>query len=78
MDRSPGGSRGWSCCVDPHPTKRMLPVSRRITPAHRVSFGKEATPGMVRFYVGVEFDLDVQLVLRAEEVPECHLAVEPT
>jgi type VI secretion system protein ImpH len=29
---------------------------------------------LVRFYVGPQFDFDVQLVLRAEDVPECQLA----
>jgi type VI secretion system protein ImpH len=29
---------------------------------------------MTRFYVGPELDFDVQLVLKKDEVPECHLA----
>jgi type VI secretion system protein ImpH len=28
---------------------------------------------LVRFLVGVEYDFDVQLVLKKEEIPECHL-----
>ncbi len=32
---------------------------------------------LVRLYVGVELDFDVQLVLRAEEIPPCQLAEGP-
>jgi type VI secretion system protein ImpH len=32
---------------------------------------------LVRFYVGPEFDFDVQLVLRAEDVPACELTDDP-
>lgn len=31
---------------------------------------------LVRLYVGLEFDFDVQLVLKAPEIPECQLAPE--
>jgi type VI secretion system protein ImpH len=33
---------------------------------------------LVRLYVGVELDFDVQLVLRAEEIPACQLAEGPS
>lgn len=32
---------------------------------------------LVRLYAGAEFDVDVQPVLRAEEIPECRLSDEP-
>lgn len=38
----------------------------------------EALMSLVRFYSRSEFDFDVQLILRKEEVPECRLARGPT
>jgi type VI secretion system protein ImpH len=37
----------------------------------------DALMDLIRFFVRAEFDFDVQLILRAEEVPACRLARDP-
>ena len=52
----------------------LLP-DRRPQPERKLFF---LLSHLVRLYVGPELDFDVQLVLRAEEVPPCQLAESPS
>ena len=48
--------------------REFMPIGRRLLPLSQ----------MTRLYAGVEFDFDVQVVLKKEEVPWCQLLVDPT
>ncbi|MEX2138949.1 MAG: type VI secretion system baseplate subunit TssG [Pirellulales bacterium] len=48
--------------------KEFMPVGRRLLPLCE----------MTRLYAGIEFDFDVQVVLKKEEVPWCQLPADPT
>ncbi len=52
----------------------FLPERNRANGTH----GSFLAAQLVRFYVGPELDFDLQLVLRADEVPRCQLAIGQT
>jgi type VI secretion system protein ImpH len=47
--------------------RELMPVGRRLQPLCQ----------MVRLYAGMEFDFDVQVILKKEEVPWCQLTPDP-
>jgi type VI secretion system protein ImpH len=47
--------------------RELMPIGRRLLPLCQ----------MTRLYVGMEFDFDVQVVLKKEDVPWCELSADP-
>lgn len=84
-DRSRLGSRNSRLGVDlvcgDHVWNNQSRFRIRLGPLSLASFQKFLPRGnawrplndLVRFLVGVEYDFDVQPVLKKEEIPECHL-----